>query len=195
MIIYTVITNGYVDLHTDLPEGPLYIAFGIQDPPAPWTGGLVEDLGDPVRSSRKSKIICPFDQPSIYIDASKLHLINEEFLNLSEEILAKDTFTIMEHPHKHTYLEECAEYVSKGWVDPETLLQFSADVSETTFDFEEYFSPLCTIIWRKGKTDEFNKLWWKWYEKGGVRDQLSCSVALQLSGIKYESIPSRDFIN
>jgi len=195
MIIYTVITNGYVDLHTDLPEGPLYIAYGIDNPPSPWISGLVEDLGDPVRSSRKTKILCPFDQPSIYIDASKLHLINEEFIKLSEEILAKDTFTIMEHPHKHTYLEECAEYVSKGWVDPETLLQFSADVSETTFDFEEYFSPLCTIIWRKGKTDDFNKLWWQWYNKGGVRDQVSCSVALQLSGIEYESIPSREFIN
>ena len=195
LIIYTCLTNDYVDLHCDLPEGPIYVVFGYQDPPEPWIGGSIHHLESPIRSSRGPKIKNVFDQPSIYIDASKLHLINEKFLELSEEILAKNDLTFMEHPHKHTYLEECAEYVSQGWVDPDTLLQFSAEVSETSFDFEEYFSPLCTIIWRKGKTDEFNKLWWKWYEKGGVRDQLSCSVALQLSGIKYESIPSRDFIN
>ena len=180
MIYYTINTNNY-----------------IKDLKAPDWVTVIEDNNDedPVRGSRRQKILCPFDEPSVYIDASRVHLLDDKFKELSEEIISSGKFTVMQHPHKHTYLEECAEYVSKGWVDGETLLQFTADVAETTFDFEEYFSPLCTIIWRSGNTKEFDKLWWKWYNKGGVRDQLSFSVALQLSGIDYVPVYSRDFLN
>ena len=61
IIIYTSITDDYVDLCTDLPEGATYIVYGVENPPSPWTGASIEDLGDPVRSSRKPKILCPFD--------------------------------------------------------------------------------------------------------------------------------------
>lgn len=181
MIYYTINAYNYIE--------------NLQAPP--WVQVITEAdvLGDPVRNSRKDKILCPFDEPSVYIDASKVHLLDDKFRELSEDIMSRGKFTVMQHPHKHTYLEECAEYVSKRWVKSETLLQFSADAAETTFDFEEYFSPLCTIIWRPSPTKEFDKLWWKWYNKGGVRDQLSFSVALQLSGIEYESVYSRDFLN
>ena len=181
MIYYTINTDNYIE---DL-QAPDWVQVITQ----------VEDLGDPVRSSRKDKILCPFDEPSVYIDASKVHLLNDKFKELSEDIISKGGFTVMEHPHRHTYLEECAEYVGKGWVDPDDILKFTTEVAETQFDFEEYFSPLCTIIWRDGKTKEFDKLWWKWYNRGGIRDQLSFSVALQLSDIKYDSVYSRDFIN
>ena len=58
-----------------------------------------------------------------------------------------------------------------------------------------HHSPLCTIIWRSWNDHEFNKTWWKWYNKGGVRDQLAFSVALQLCPQKYETVYSRDIIN
>ncbi len=181
MIYYTVNTNNYIE--------------NLQAPD--WVHVItdVEDLGDPVRSSRKDKILCPFEGPSVYIDASKVHLLNDDFKKLSEEIIGKGGFTYMQHPHKHTYLEECAEYVSKGWVDPDDIIKFTTELSETQFDFEEYFSPLCTIIWRSWNDHEFNKTWWKWYNKGGVRDQLSFSVAYQLVPQKCETIYSRDLIN
>ena len=123
-----------------------------------------------------------------------MHLINEKFLELSEEILAKNDLTFMEHPHKHTYLEECAEYVSRGWVDEETLITFTEQVKDAGFDFSKFFSPLCTILWRKESTP-MDKLWWNWYNKGGIRDQLSFSVALQLSKMKFEYEPARDLLN
>ena len=181
MIYYTINTNNYIE---NL-QAPSWVQV-ITD---------VEDLGDPVRSSRKDKILCPYDEPSVYIDASKVHLLNDKFKEISEDILSRKKFFIMSHPHKHSYLEECAEYISKGWVDPDDILKFTTEVSETPFDFEKYFSPLCTVIWRNGNTKDFDKLWWKWYNRGGVRDQLACSVALQLSGIEYETEPSRDLIN
>ena len=181
MIYYTINTNNYIE--------------NLQAPDWVQVITEVEDLGDPVRSSRKDKILCPFEGPSVYIDASKVHLLNDDFKKLSEEIIGRGGFTYMEHPHKHTYLEECAEYVSKGWVDPDDILKFTTELSETQFDFENYFSPLCTIIWRSWNDHEFNKTWWKWYNRGGIRDQLSFSVAYQLTPQKCETVYSRDIIN
>jgi len=194
MIIYTCITNDYVELPTKMPVGPLYICFGISNPPKPWTGGLLPDLGDPVRTSRYAKILCPFQQDSVYVDASKLHLLNDSFIELSESILNENKFFVMQHPHKYSYLEECAEYVSRGWVDEETLISFTEQIKESGFDFSKFFSPLCTILWRKESTP-MDKLWWDWYNKGGIRDQLAFSVALQLSKIKFDYEPARDLLN
>tara|TARA_B100000945_G_scaffold229164_1_gene185752 strand:+ start:1740 stop:2561 length:822 start_codon:yes stop_codon:yes gene_type:complete len=194
MIIYTCLTNNYVSLPTHMPAGPLYVCFGVQDPPDPWVGGLLPDLDDPIRTSRYAKILCPFQQDSVYVDASKLHLLNDSFIGLSEEILKQYDFFVMQHPHKHTYLEECAEYVMNGWVDEDTIIKFTEEVKETGFDFSKFFSPLCTILWRK-KSTPMDKLWWNWYNKGGIRDQLSFSVALQLSKIKFDFEPARDLLN
>ena len=194
MIIYTCITNGYAELPTKMPSGPLYVCFGVQNPPDPWVGGLLPDLDDPIRTSRYAKILCPFQQDSVYVDATKLHLLNDSFVGLSESILNENKFFVMQHPHKHTYLEECAEYVSRGWVDEETLINFTEQVKDAGFDFSKFFSPLCTILWRKESTP-MDKLWWDWYNKGGIRDQLSFSVALQLSKMKFEYEPARDFLN
>ena len=182
MRIYTINTNNYIeDLH-----------------PPDWVEVItdVEDLGNPVRSSRKDKILCPFvDEDSVYVDASRVHLLNSKFLDLCEEILSKDVFFVMQHPHKHSYLEECAEYVQRGWVDEDTLYQYTCEIKNSGFDFTKHFSPLCTILWRKSGMGDFNEMWWKWYQRGGVRDQLSFSIALQMSNQKFEPHYSRDVIN
>ena len=117
----------------------------------------VEDLGDPVRSSRKEKILCPFDGASCYIDASKVHLVDDKFRELSEEIISKGKFCYMQHPHKHSYLEECAEYVSEGWVDTDDILKFSIEVAETNYDFEKYIGPHLSFIWRPKNDKNFNQ--------------------------------------
>ena len=44
MIIYTCITNNYVDLYCDLPSGASYHVYGIVDPPSPWIGHSIDDL-------------------------------------------------------------------------------------------------------------------------------------------------------
>ena len=182
MIIYTCNTNNYIE---DL-QAPAWVEV-ITD---------VEDLGDPVRSSRKDKILCPFyDEDSVYVDASKVHLLNDQFLELSKEILSKEHFFVMQHPHEYTYLEECAEYVYRGWVDGDTLCRYTAEVKNVGYDFGKHFSPLCTILWRKSGMQEFNQTWWDWYLRGGVRDQLSFSTALQMTRTKFETLPSVNVIS
>ena len=182
MRIYTINTNNYIK---DL-QVPDWVEV-ITD---------TEDLGNPVRSSRKDKILCPFvDEDSVYVDASKVHLLDSKFLDLCEEILSKDVFFVMQHVHKHSYLEECAEYVQRGWVDEDTLYQYTCEIKNAGYDFTKHFSPLCTILWRKSGMGDFNEMWWKWYWRGGVRDQLSFATALQMSNQKFEFDYSRDVIN
>ena len=194
MIIYTCLTNDYVSLPTHMPTGAEYYVFGVDNPPAPWKSlPNPKHIDDPIRLSRYHKIYCPFDE-SIYVDASKLHLLNDSFIGLSEEIMKQYDFFVMQHPHKHTYLEECAEYVINGWVDEDTIIKFTEEVKETGYDFTKFFSPLCTILYRRNQW-HFNDLWWDWYIKGGIRDQLSFSVALQLSKVKFTHEEARKFLN
>ena len=198
MIIYTCITNNYCTLPEVMPSGNEYYCFGDTNVSqvGPWKIIPIEDLGDPVRTSRMPKILSHkyFDQ-SIYADASRLHLLDDKFFELSEEIFSKQNLFLLQHPHTHSYLEECAEYVYRGWVSEEELISYTKKIKSAGFDFTKFFSPLCTIMWRKKEHKHLNELWWKLYNEGGVRDQLSFSTALQLSGIEYEYVYSRDFLN
>ena len=194
MIIYTCLTDNYVELPEHMPCGAEYYVFGVEDPPAPWKSlPNPKHIDDPIRLSRYHKIYCPFDE-SVYVDASKLHLLNDSFIEISEHILNNHDFFCMRHPHKHTYLEECAEYVSNGWVDEKTIFDFTERAIKYGYKFSDHFPPLCTILWRRNQW-YFNDTWWEWYSKGGIRDQLSFSVALQLTKIKYEWEDSREFLN
>lgn len=194
MKIYTCLTNNYVELPTHMPCGAEYYVFGVENPPEPWKSlPNPKFIEDPVRLSRYHKIYCPFDE-SVYVDASKLHLLNDSFIELSDYILSNHNFFCMRHPHKHTYLEECAEYVSKGFVDEDTLLSFTQQAKDHGYKFNKHFPPLCTILWRRNQW-HFNDLWWEWYDRGGVRDQLSFSIALQLSKVEYEWEESRELLN
>ena len=84
MIYYTINAYNYIE--------------NLQAPS--WVQVLTEAdvLGDPVRNSRKDKILCPFDEPSVYIDASKVHLLDDKFRELSEDIMSRGKFTVMQHP-------------------------------------------------------------------------------------------------
>ena len=196
MILYTAITNGYFQLPPNT-TGRKFICFhdGSVNQQEGWELRYIPGFSScPVRMSRLVKMQCPFDEPNVYIDASKLHTLNEKFFEVSEYILSMDKFVVMEHPHKHRYLEECAEYVCRGLVPFEQIYDFTVAAKEVGFNFKDYSSPLCTVIWRRGK-EKFDELWWQWYSKGGKRDQLSFAVSLEQSRIAYETIPARDLIN
>lgn len=177
MIYYTVNIDNYIP---DLK-------------PPPWIHVITEveeSTGDPVRDSRIPKIRCPFSGPSVYIDASKVNLIGPKFMQLTDEIFEEHDLFVLQHPHYHSYVEECAEYVYRGWVSEEDLFSFTQYI-KGRYDFAKHFQSMGTIIWRKDQ-DEFNERWWDLYLRGGVRDQLSMAVALPK---EYGSAPCRKFVN
>ena len=177
MIYYTVNIDNYI---SDLK-------------PPPWIHVITEveeSTGDPVRDSRIPKIKCPFSGPSVYIDASRVNLIGPKFMELTDKIFAEHDLFVLQHPHEHSYVEECAEYPHRGWVSEDDMFAFT-DYVRGEYDFTKHFQPMGTVIWRKDQ-DEFNKRWWDLYMRGGVRDQLSMAVALPE---KYGSAPCREFVN
>ena len=196
MILYTSITNGYFQLpQLDLDCRCVCFHDGSVEEQEGWELEYIPGFSsDPVRMSRIVKMLCPFDEPNVYIDASKLHTLNNKFCEVSEFILSQDSFTVIEHPHCHRYREECAEYICRGLVPFDDVYKFTVAAAEAGYNFKDYLSPLCTILWRRGKTD-FDQLWWDWYLKGGRRDQLSFAVALQMGEVKYNTVPARDLID
>lgn len=177
MIYYTVNTNNYIP---DLVAPPWFHVITEVD----------DTTGDPVRDSRIPKILCPFDGPSVYVDASKVHLCGPEFMRLTDKIFEEHDLFVLQHPHEHTYVEECAEYIHRGWVSEEDIFSFT-DYVKSFYDFSKHFQSMGTIIWRRNQQD-FNNRWWDLYLRGGVRDQLSMAVALPE---KYGHAPCREFVN
>jgi|TARA_R100000027_G_scaffold28731_1_gene20840 hypothetical protein len=177
MIYYTVNIDNYIpDLN-----------------PPPWIHVITEvdeSTGDPVRDSRIPKIKCPFSGPSVYIDASKVHLIGPKFMKLTDDIFTEHDLFVLKHPHGHTYLEECAEYVYRGWVSEEEVISFTEHIKDW-YNFGRHFQSMGTVIWRRDQ-DDFNQRWWDLYMRGGVRDQLSMAAALPE---EYGSAPCREFVN
>ena len=178
-----------------MPEGHEYICFGEAETVGPWKVRPGKDCGNPIRSSRYYKINCPFES-SVYVDATKLHLLKEPFFSISEEILNTydDKMFCLEHPHRHSYLNEMMEYYNNGWWSKNEIMQYTALLKDNGFDFKKFFSPLCTILWRKNR-NKFNEMWWTWYEKGGIRDQMSFSTALQALEMNFRYDDSIKFLN
>ena len=100
----------------------------------------------------------------------------------------------MEHPHKHSYLNEMMEYYNNGWWSKDEIIQYTSELKDYGFDFKKFFSPLCTILWRKDRK-EFNDMWWRWYQRGGVRDQMSFSTTLQALKMNFRYDDSIKFLN
>ena len=178
-----------------MPDGHEYYCFGEAEAVGPWKVMPGKDCGNPVRSSRYYKINCPFES-SVYVDATKLHLLREPFFTISNEILNTydDKMFCMEHPHRHSYLNEMMEYYNNGWWSKNEIMHYTALLKDNGFDFKKFFSPLCTILWRKNRK-EFNEMWWTWYERGGIRDQMSFSTALQALQMNFRYDDSIKFLN
>ena len=194
MLIYTCIENNYCSLPVEMPPGHEYVCFGDAEAVGPWKVYPSIDQGHPIRTSRYYKINCPFDGPSIYCDGTRLHLLNETFFDLSEVIFDSEKMFCLQHPHRHSYLNECIEYYRKGLVDYITTIQFTDHLKSLNFNFTDWFSPLNTILWRNSE-QEFNENWWELYMKGGIRDQVSYGATLSLMDKDFVYDYSLEFLN
>jgi hypothetical protein len=193
MIIYTCITNNYCELPELEDLGHQYICFhdGTVEPKSPWE---LRDIKfqheDPVVLSRHPKIMFHeyFDEPCVYVDASRLHLINnEEFFNVSEKILRKKKLFVLEHPEHHNFFEECLEYYIRSWVKEDIIFNCTEHLRSENYDFLNHETFFACILWRRPTNEVINwsNLWWSMYEKCNPRDQLSGSASLKLSNIPH----------
>ena len=193
MIIYTCITNSYCELPEIEDLGHEYICFtdGTVEAKSPWKLREIKyQHEDPVVLSRHPKILFHeyFDEPCVYVDASRLHQIsNEVFFEIANDIISSGDLFLMEHPEQHNYLEECFEYYSRSWVDADRIIEFTKYLKDNDYDFENHDTFFACIMWRtpNEQTIKWSKLWWELYEKCYPRDQLSGSASLKLSGIDY----------
>ena len=188
MIIYTSITNNYCELPSIEDQGHTYICFtdGSIKPQKPWKFREINcDSTDPIIQSRHPKINphLYFDEPSVWIDASRLHLLNDDFYRISEKLLSRNDAFILTHPEEHSYTEECFEYYLRSWVDEEKIFKLTKELKKFDYDFENHKTIFGCIMWRNNteKIKEWSKKWWEFYNICGPRDQLAGSAALKIT--------------
>jgi len=192
MIIYTCITNNYCELPELEDLGHEYICFhdGTVQEKFPWKLREIKyQHDDPVVLSRHPKILFHeyFDEPCVYVDASRLHLINnKQFFDISEVILEEELL-VMDHPEQHNYFEECLEYYLRSWVDEDKIFALTDYLKDKNYNFVDHNTIFACILWRSPNKNTINwsNLWWDLYLKCGPRDQLSGSASLKMSGIEY----------
>lgn len=205
MIYYTCITNNYCPLPVvkNRRDDDVFVCFtdGTVEPQDGWELRPIKYKSDcPVRMSRHPKIMFHeyFDEPCVYMDASRVAIVCDTiFYNVSEDLTQDDVPIIMEHPDQHNYIEECFEYYVRNWVKTEELVEFTKELREKKYNFKNHETFLMTLLWRRPteETIAWSKLWWELYEKCGPRDQISAAVSLKMSGIDFTPRPCLDLID
>lgn len=200
MIIYTVITNGYCSLpKININEKLVCFSDGTVQPQEGWELRDIQFESEcPVTLSRHPKINphLYFDEDTVYIDASRLHLINDEFIKVSEEILNEKHLIVLEHPEQHNYLEECLEYYVRGWVRRDNIVELTNTLKEKEYNFNEHPTIFGCVLWRHNNEEvrAWSELWWELYQTCGPRDQLTGSVSFYMSGSAANVVHPVDII-
>ena len=188
MIIYSCITNDY-DVIPDHYYDPdvRYVMFhdGTVVQRGPWEFIKLDvDIDCPRRLSAYPKINPHkyFDdgEDTVWIDAC--YVMTKEFVELAK---SRFPFTILRHPNKFSYYDEMLEGFECSFFGFDQGIEYN---------FRQYRSPLGTIIYRtiNDETIRFGDSWWRYFEAGVNRDQISFDAALQLNDLNPKIIEDRN---
>ena len=190
IIVYTTNLGGYDDLH----ESPKvlfnnrdkfrYLYYTDGEAPAGWEKMEMPSGGR--KESRFYKInshLLPEHNISIYLDASY------EFkkpIKVLPEFLGSRDIAICPHPHET--LEKHANVCIALGLDTEKNIRPQVERYKGLIS-----TPLTenSLIIRKNNATikELNELWWKEYQAGSCRDQISLPYALSMTGARLKVLP------
>ena len=103
-------------------------------------------------------------------------------------------FSVLRHGGKFSYYDEMLEGFTCAFFGYDDAVNLSKSLKESGYNFKDYSSPQCTILWRK-LTDDiriFNETWYKWGSRGYNRDNIPFDASIQLTGIKPKFYDNRD---
>lgn len=106
------------------------------------------------------------------------------------ELLGPNDLALYKHPVRKCIYEEADAVVRLNREKKEPVDKVVAKYREEGFP-ENLGLTACSIIMRRNtpKIQEFNELWWKCFEEGSRRDQLSFCYSCWKLGITYSLIP------
>jgi hypothetical protein len=199
MIIYSCITNGYDEIpdHYYDPE-VRYVMFhdGTIEKKDPWEFIDIRDYCDlecPLRLSNypKTNPHLFFEEGSNTIWIDGCYVMTEEFVKVSKKTFP---FTILRHPFKFSYYDEMLEGFLSAFFSFDDGIEFTKLLFDDNYNFKQYSSPLCTIVYRttNSENQKFNECWWKYSLIGPNRDQVAFDAAIQFTNVFPNYIEKRN---
>ena len=197
MIIYSCITNSYDKIPDHYYDPDVrYVMFhdGTIKKEGPWEFIELDiDIKCPRRLSAYPKI-----NPDLYFDEGErtvwvdaCYQMTKEFVDFSKTVTE---FTILRHPNRFSYYDEMLEGFLCSFYTWDQGIRITEELAKEGYDFRKYRSPLGTIIYRTidDQTRKFDMTWWKYFDMGPNRDQISFDAALQLNGFDPPIIEDRN---
>lgn len=205
LAIYTALTGGYDDLRQPktVRTDADYICFSNdirEGKVGVWTIRHIpfEDR-DPVRVSRFPKLnphlVLPEYEASLYVDANVL--VAEELDEAVNRALASQTpCAMVPHPDRKGVYEEGLFLVRHSMGEPFKVYRQIRDLVRNGFTDEAGLF-VCSLIFRRHldpRVIAFSENWWRGFQAGAKRDQLSVMPALAVARLVPDVLVSPDYV-
>ena len=118
----------------------------------------------------------PKDSNTIYVDCNRV--ITEKLIHFSLNFFKNNTFGVLEHLARKNLLDELVDWYLLSVADEEYLIKLFKYFKRIRYIFEKHYCPHCCLILRTNnvQNSEFSKVWWRYYKKFNIRDQLPFSM-------------------
>ena len=205
LAVYTALTGGYDTLRQPESErdGVDYFCFSNdirEERIGAWRIRPIpfED-SDPVRVSRFPKLnphlVLPEYEASLYVDANVL--VTAELDAATDRVLASGTLCAMvPHPDRKGTFEEGLFVLRHSMGEPFKVYRQMRSLIQTGFrDDAGLF--VCSVIFRRHldpKVIAFSEAWWRGFQAGAKRDQLSVMPALAEAGLRPDILVSPNYV-
>ena len=119
----------------------------------------------------------PKDSNTIYVDCNRV--ITEKLIHFSLNFFKNNTFGVLKHSARKNLLDELVDWYLLSVADEEYLIKLFKYFKRIRYIFEKHYCPHCCLILRTNnlQNSEFSNVWWRYYKKFNVRDQLPFSMA------------------
>ena len=199
LIVYTCITNEHdiLPAHSYFDPDVRYVCFhdGTVDKSVKqWE--YVElnlDIEDPRDYSYYVKAhpheFFPDNSYTVWVDGC--FVLTKQFIDNS---MKSFPFSVLRHGGKFSYYDEMLEGFTCAFFGYDDAINLSKSLKESGYNFKDYSSPQCTILWRKLTDDMkvFNETWYKWGSRGYNRDNIPFDASMQFTGFIPKFYDDRD---
>lgn len=205
LAVYTALTGGYDTLRQPerVRDGVDYFCFSNdirEERIGAWRIRPIpfEDR-DPVRVSRFPKLnphlVLPNHEASLYVDANVL--VTEELDAAVDRVLASGTpCAMVPHPDRKGTFEEGLFVLRHSMGEPFKVYRQIRDLARSGFHDDAGLF-VCSIIFRRHldpKVIAFSEAWWRGFQAGAKRDQLSVMPALAEAELRPVILVSPDYV-